>query len=196
MKKFKRLKKGFISLLVVSLVMATLMNISMVDIFAISTTSEVEVVKVEPEVKEVQIEKKKELYVDVTPVVAKYEEIKEEVPDTVKSEPLTIADGKNVSEKIKIACEIYGVSYDLAMGIARLETGHFKSNAFKNKNNVGGMMWKGKVMSFDSLDEGVDRYVKNLHKNYISCGLNTPEKMAKKYCPGSSTWAGKVRSLM
>lgn len=198
MKQFKRIKKGFISLLVAALVMVNLMGGSVIDIFAISEASNVEIKEVVKPVEEVKVEAV-ETYAAVEKEEVNYHEIKKEVKevqDTVKMKPLTISDGKDIKEKIKIACDIYGVPYDLAMGIARLETGHFKSNAFRNKNNIGGMMWKGKLMNFDTIDEGVDRYVKNLHKNYISCGLNTPEKMAKKYCPDDSGWAKKVRSLM
>lgn len=199
MKKFRKIKKKYISLIVASLIMGTIFGVNAVDILAINTPVELEVVEVEPQInEEIKIEEK--ITYSVVDDIPEYVEIKDEVAveevveEVVK--PLTIADGKTIEEKIKIACDIYGVDYDIAMAIARLETGHFKSNAFRNKNNVGGMMWKGELMYFDTLDEGVDRYVRNLHKNYFAMGLNTPEKMNKKYCPDDGAWARKVRSLM
>lgn len=190
MKKFKKFKKRFISLIVMTLVMFTLMEGSVKDIFAIDVASEVEINEVveviEPaEVKEVIT------YVSVGGEEINYHEIKELVP-----EQLTIADGQTIEEKIKIACEIHGVPYDIAMAIARLETGHFKSYAFREKNNPGGLSRNEVPMSFDTIDDGVEAFVGNLGRNYISIGLDTPEKIGKKYCPVNPNWAGLVRSLM
>ena len=198
MRDFKKFKKRFISLIVMTLVMFTLMEGSVNDIFAIDVASEVEINKVveviEPaEVKEVIT------YVSVEVEEINYHEIKDEVQDIVEVEedkPLTISDGQTIEEKIKIACEIHGVPYDIAMAIARLETGHFKSYAFREKNNPGGLSRNEVPMSFDTIDEGVEAFVGNLGKNYISIGLNTPEKIGKKYCPVNPNWANLVRSLM
>lgn len=103
---------------------------------------------------------------------------------------------ETIEDKIKKSCDEYGVSYSLALAIARLETGWFKSYAYRVKNNPGGLCKNGTTMSFATIDIGVDRFVKNLKKNYIDCGLDTPKKIGKKYCPPNPKWAKMVESLM
>lgn len=194
----KLYKKIVIGILVVALVLVNAIYFTLLDVNAL------EEVKVEEVVEVVELEEKKDLYSKVPNVEEKLENIKIEVKEAREKEALEKAVSDSVKEtveltveeRIKVKCDEYGVPYDLALAIARLETGWFKSNAFKNKNNVGGMMWKGKLMEFDSLDEGVDRFVKNLHKNYISCGLKTPEKIGSKYCPVDDGWIRSVKSLM
>ena len=200
MKQFKRIKKGLLGLLVAALVMVNLMGCSVIDIFAISEASNVEIKEVVKPVEEVKVEAV-EKYAAVEKEEVNYHEIKDKVPDTVKEEPVkpkanSIADGKDIKEKIKIACDIHGVPYDIAMAIARLETGHFKSYAFREKNNPGGLSRNEVPMSFDTIDDGVEAFVGNLGRNYISIGLDTPEKIGKKYCPVNPNWANLVRSLM
>lgn len=95
-----------------------------------------------------------------------------------------------------MACNQYGVSFDIALAIARLETGNFTSNAYKYKNNPGGLSINEKPMSFSTIEEGVDAFVGNLSKNYIQKGLTTVEAIGEKYCPKNPKWAKLVRSLM
>lgn len=102
----------------------------------------------------------------------------------------------SVEDKIRAASAEYGIDADIAVAISRLETGHWKSNVFKKYNNVGGMMYRGKPMKFSTLDEGVDRFVRNLKKGYFDQGLNTPAKMQKKYCPPNSQWDELVEKIM
>lgn len=123
------------------------------------------------------------------------------VTDKVIEEPIAIPFDDILAElpieqRIKNVCEYYKVPYDLALAIARLETGWFKSNAYINKNNVGGMISKGKLMSFNSLNEGVEAFISNLSRNYIKLGLDTPEKIGKKYCPFNAEWPEIIRKLM
>ena len=44
-------------------------------------------------------------------------------------------------------------------------------------------MGKNGLMSFSSLDEGIDRMTSNLYRLYIKEGLTTPEKIGSKYAP-------------
>lgn len=92
-----------------------------------------------------------------------------------------------VSCKIKEVANNYGIDYKMAIAIAKWETGYYTSHAFKNLNNVGGMMyWNGKgsqLQSFESLDKGIEAYVSNLKYNYFDLGLNTIESIQKKYAP-------------
>lgn len=62
--------------------------------------------------------------------------------------------------------------------------------------NVGGMRGKSGWQKFSSIEAGIDGFLNNLSKNYISKGLTTPETIVKKYAPGSDSWAGKIRYYM
>ena len=90
-----------------------------------------------------------------------------------------------VSCKIKQKSVEYGISEyaNIFIAISKHETGNYTSSAFKNKKNVGGMMCKDGLITYNSLDEGIDAFVKNLANNYIKQGLNTVEKIQPKYCP-------------
>lgn len=203
----KMLKKLGIILLVISLVIMSFIGLGGVHaIYALekSGTYDVDVVaKVDPgfvEIEDTGIVEKVDLVKDIRTVEEIDLDEVQLVEDTVIEEPvvevLDISDGECIEEKIKIACDIHGVPYDIAMAIARLETGHFKSNAYKNKNNPGGLSRNEKPMSFDTIDDGVEAFISNLNRNYISKGLNTPEKIGKKYCPVNPKWPSLVKSLM
>ena len=102
---------------------------------------------------------------------------------------------KTPQEMIEESCEKYGVDPDLAVAIARLETGHFTSYAFTVLNNVGGLSDNEVPRTYSTIDEGVDRFVSNLARNYFAKGLTTPEEISGKYCPGNAeSWADQVKS--
>lgn len=103
----------------------------------------------------------------------------------------------SVEGMIIIACEYYGVTSDIPLAIARLETGNFTSAAFAECNNVGGMSINEVPITYKSLEDGVDAFVANLAKNYFSIGFDTPEKISQKYCPiNAEAWAEAVNQLM
>ncbi|MFB7817429.1 glucosaminidase domain-containing protein [Paenibacillus chitinolyticus] len=77
----------------------------------------------------------------------------------------------------------YGIDPAFLAAVAMHETGNGASNAVKSKNNVGGMMGKNGLMSFGSVQEGIDAMARNLKKNYFDQGLNTVESIQKKYAP-------------
>ena len=96
-------------------------------------------------------------------------------------------------------CLEMGVDPYLAVAIVLHETGcnYSCSTQVKKCNNVGGM--KGSpscngtsYAKFDTLDDGIYSFVKNLKENYYDYGLTTPEAMNKKYA-ASTTWAAKVK---
>lgn len=118
------------------------------------------------------------------------EPIAEEVVDEPEYEPLTI------EEKIKVACDDYGVPFDIVLAIARLETGWFKSHAYIYGNNPGGLSVNERPIYFDSIEEGVDRFVSNLAKNYFAIGLTDPWLIGQKYCPANPDWPYLVSELM
>lgn len=110
------------------------------------------------------------------------------------------AEGKyipSVQEMIVIACREQGIAPEIPLAIARLETGNFTSAAFIECNNVGGMSVNEVPITYKSLEDGVDAFVKNLAENYISKGFVTVEEISKKYCPvNAQAWAEAVRELM
>ena len=96
--------------------------------------------------------------------------------------------------KIKEVAIREGINdWKIPVAIARHECGYkdnqYLSNAFKNKNNVGGMMYydtttnSSYLMTFDTIDEGVEAFVSNLKRNYFNLGLDTIEKIQPKYAP-------------
>lgn len=101
-----------------------------------------------------------------------------------------------IEEKIRLTCERYSVDYRIVLAIARLETGWFKSSAFLNRNNPGGLSRNEVPMSFSTQEEGVEAFVGNLKKNYFDQGLDTPSKIGRKYCPVNPQWASMVERLM
>ena len=111
--------------------------------------------------------------------IAKNEVVVEEVKEVCTFD--------EVSCKIKEVATNYGIDYKMAIAIAKWETGYYTSHAFKNLNNVGGMMfWNGKgsqLQTFENLDKGIEAYVSNLKHNYYDLGLNTIESIQKKYAP-------------
>ena len=96
--------------------------------------------------------------------------------------------------KIKEVAIREGITdWKIPVAIARHECGYkdnqYLSNAFKNKNNVGGMMYydtttkSSYLMSFDTIDDGIEAFVSNLKRNYFNLGLDTIEKIQPKYAP-------------
>lgn len=91
----------------------------------------------------------------------------------------------------------YGVDPYLATAIVLHETGckWRCSSAVKKHNNVGGMYSGGKLIHFNSLEEGIKSFISNLKTNYYDKGLTTPEQINKKYA-ASKTWATKINHYM
>ena len=126
--------------------------------------------------------------------------------ETKETEILEVEDVNKVEEIVDkcmmdyTSCKIKEVAiregitdWKIPVAIARHECGYkdnqYLSNAFKNKNNVGGMMYydtttkSSYLMSFDTIDEGVEAFVSNLKRNYFNLGLDTIEKIQPKYAP-------------
>lgn len=91
----------------------------------------------------------------------------------------------------------YGVDPYLATAIALHETGcnWSCSAAVKNKNNVGGMMSGGSLIYFNTLESGIESFIKNIKTNYYDHGLNTPELMNKKYA-ANPNWHVKINNYI
>jgi hypothetical protein len=126
------------------------------------------------------------------------------VYDGLTLEQLSAKLNKNLKSDLKGKGNIYakysieyGVDPYLAVAISLLETGCNEtcSNLVKTKHNVGGMMGKNGALSFTTLDEGIQKFIKNLKENYYDYGLTTPEQINPKYAT-STTWATKVNKYI
>lgn len=102
----------------------------------------------------------------------------------------------DIEEMIQATCEEYGIDHELPLAIAKLETGHFTSRAYTEGNNVGGLSVDEVPLEYESLDEGVDAFIRLLAENYFAEGLTTLEAIGQKYCPVNPEWAEIVRGLM
>lgn len=101
-----------------------------------------------------------------------------------------------IEERIKEACEGYGIPSELPLAISILETGWWSSDAYIYGNNPGGMSINEVPIIYDSIDEGVEAFVSNLADNYFGMGLDTPEEIGAKYCPVDPEWGNKVTAIM
>lgn len=101
-----------------------------------------------------------------------------------------------IEERIKEACEGYGIPSELPLAISVLETGWWSSDAYIYGNNPGGMSINEVPIVYDSIDEGVDAFVSNLADNYFGIGLDTPEEIGTKYCPVDPEWGNKVTAIL
>lgn len=94
-----------------------------------------------------------------------------------------------------------GVDPVLATAIILHETGCEWECSYlvKKCNNVGGVKGSpgcnGSYKRYSTLDEGIKQFIDNLYNNYYAYGLDSPEKMNKKYAQ-STTWSSKVNSYI
>ena len=123
-----------------------------------------------------------------------------EVPEPQEKPSETIFctfEPQSVEEMICMECDEYGVDAELAIAIARLETGNFTSEAYTEGNNVGGLSHDEEPIAFKDLERGVEAFVMNLYHNYYAEGLDTVEEIAPKYCPlNADRWAEAVTEIM
>lgn len=127
-------------------------------------------------------------------IVDEVEEALDSVDTVIETEPTF--EELPIEEKIRVKCEEYNVDFEIALAIARLETGWFKSDAYIYRNNPGGLSRNEIPIRFDTIEEGVEAFVSNLSHGYFEQGLDTPDEIGKKYCPVDPDWASKVKELM
>ena len=98
-----------------------------------------------------------------------------------------------------------GVDPVLATAIILEETGCKWNCSYLVKvcNNVGGITGGAKCSGmgnygkFSSLDEGIKYFIRYLKQYYYNYGLNTPEKMWRKYCGSHCTnWSRDVNNYI
>lgn len=117
-----------------------------------------------------------------------YSELKAEL-EKVKAENqmLRTIDSLNAIER-----DIYNKSVEsgltheqaiLVVSISKHETGKWTSNAFKTKNNFGGVMCNTGLKVYNTYNDGLTGYVDLLKTRYFDKGLDTIEKIGEVYCP-------------
>ncbi len=101
-----------------------------------------------------------------------------------------------VQEQIEKKCQEYRVDPEIAVAIARLETGHFTSAAFTEYNNVGGLSVNEQPIQYSTLDSGIEAFVINLSM-YKQAGLETVEEIGTRWCPVNyDSWVYNVNRIM
>ena len=103
----------------------------------------------------------------------------------------------NKGKLIATKCIKYKMDPYVAVAIMLHETGcNWKCSTLSTKYyNVGGMRGSKGYMHFSSIDEGINKFLDNLYRGYYRIGLNTPEKMNKKYAE-STSWSQKVNEYV
>ncbi|MEK7458101.1 MAG: hypothetical protein AAB612_01275 [Patescibacteria group bacterium] len=87
----------------------------------------------------------------------------------------------------------YGVDYRLIPAIMMQESNLCKAIPQGSYNCLGFGIHARGTLGFASYEESIDRATRELKKNYIDIGLDTPEKIMTKYTPGSNgSWAASV----
>ena len=151
-----------------------------------------------------------------TDEIVEEEIIQDESSDTILEDPI-VYDGKTLnelSEKLEkslnstISGKGYliasyalskGVDPYMATAIMLHETGCKWGCSYlvRECNNVGGQKGQGcgSYSYFPSLDEGIQAFIDNLYKNYISYGLTTPEAINPKYAEDPN-WAVNVNKYI
>jgi len=176
----------------------TLFFITIFSIFIFSKNNEVKKdIFVYDDIKE---EKNNEVFIEVE--ISSKEEIKKIVYDNMTLEELTNKLEKSLKDDLigygnLIASYSLekGVDPYLATAIMLHETGCTWgcSNLVKKCHNVGGMKGTGcgEYGYFNTLEEGIKKFIDNIYKNYYVYGLTTANQMGNKYAedPG---WARKV----
>ena len=90
------------------------------------------------------------------------------------------------ADLIEGLCKEYYIDPYLVTAIMAHETGYGTSSAILNKNNPGGMMSSSGLITYNSLDEGIEAVIRNLSNNYVhqeGNNLTTVSQIGAKYCP-------------
>lgn len=115
------------------------------------------------------------------------EDVKRAIEEKKEESQENICNYDSVTCLIKNTADNYNINWKLAVAISKHETGKYTSEAFHKLNNVGGNFRNGSLITFSSLDEGIDFFVRNLKYNYIDMGLTSIEMIQPKYAPVGAT---------
>ncbi|WP_217596425.1 glucosaminidase domain-containing protein [Cohnella sp. GbtcB17] len=109
--------------------------------------------------------------------------------------------GHGIEDVVLEIEEEYGINALFTIAVMKLESGNGKSKLSRTKNNLFGLNAtsgdpNNKAFSFKTKADSVRKFGQLLSDKYVDKGLTTIDKVAAKYCPASSSWAGKVKGIM
>ncbi|MFD2333376.1 glucosaminidase domain-containing protein [Cohnella sp. GCM10020058] len=109
--------------------------------------------------------------------------------------------GNGIEDVVLEIEDEYGINALFTIAVMKLESGNGKSKLSRTKNNLFGLNATSgdkdnKAFRFKSKGDSVRKFGQLLSDKYVEKGLTTIDKVAAKYCPASSSWAGKVMGIM
>ncbi|MDF2902975.1 MAG: hypothetical protein K0S25_613 [Bacillus sp. (in: firmicutes)] len=90
---------------------------------------------------------------------------------------------KNAGPIFAEAGKKYQINPAFLAAISMHETGNGTSNAVRFKNNVAGMMGKGGLKLYSSIQDSIFDMARNLKNNYLDEGKTTIAQIGAKYAP-------------
>ena len=91
----------------------------------------------------------------------------------------------------------YDLDFRLIPAIAMQESNLCKKMPIGSNNCWGFGIYGGKVLHFDTFEEGITTVTKTLATRYKEKGLDTPDEIMKMYTPGSNgSWAHGVNYFL
>ncbi len=108
---------------------------------------------------------------------------------------------KENSDLIYDLCEKYELNEIFFCGLIAGESGWNIATSHREKCNYISMMYKGKLIKYDTPKKGLEAAAKLLHKSYLSVdgafySGKTLKDVQKIFCPNSSEWVDLVYSCM
>lgn len=102
-----------------------------------------------------------------------------------------------LSQLIVDTSEKYGLDPRLLPSIAMTESGGCEKIPAGSHNCWGFGIYGGKILHFNSYEEGIETVAKTLSTKYKARGLETPEEIEKQYTPNSNGhWQSSVYQFM
>jgi hypothetical protein len=104
---------------------------------------------------------------------------------------------KHNAHQFVAVADKYSLDYRLLPSIACMESSCGKYLIPNTYNPFGWGIYGSQYIAFKNYDEAIDVVGKGISENYISKGLNTPEKIAPIYTPPNHyNWLAGVNSFM
>lgn len=90
----------------------------------------------------------------------------------------------------------YQLDYKLLVAISGIESSLCKRIPYQSNNCWGWGIYGKNILKFNSFEEGFEKVAKGLSENYVKKGLDTPEKIGRRYNPGNPVkWAAAVNQF-
>ena len=121
----------------------------------------------------------------------------DEHPESVSKKRVPYTGNAKYVESLIIyfAKNIYtNVDTNLALSIGAAESGYYTVSYMLRCNNIYGGMSSSGLIKYNSIENGVYRYVRYLSVNYISKGITSLEGIGRIYCPGYNSSGARVAS--